>query len=734
MMISVPFVRSPLPWRRMRAATGWVLYVAAVIGITTWLITGPDVELSSWRAGIVGMGIAMLGIPLAVRGMRSRPGPDQSAHLDELTETLAVAVGAQWRDEEKFRRVHGTLALKTRWVNGPDRLQDRWEHIHGSESQNTPIDLSGQLEQIIDVFERVPSGRLVVLGKGGAGKTILASQFLLQSLERRARGLGGPVPVLFALSSWDPETTSLRTWLEGQLGEIISPYLAADNAQGKSPAARLLENQRIILVLDGFDEILPASRQSAVERINEALHPGDRLLLTSRPEEYAAAVAQGVPEGAAVVEMVQLTPAQIITHLPLSVPKSANVPNKWDPVLNSARTQPRHRVLLAVLATPLMLGLARTIYSKTDADPAELLTILDQRAGEPVDELRRALELRLLDGFIPAVYSRTYRRLMPNLRPYSVEDAARWFGFLARHLQARNTKDLAWWQLIFAVPKLVVGVAAGATIALTVWLAVGFVGWAGAWQGSPGRAAWLTATLVGGLICGIVGGLLMGQGRGIRRTPARVRLRAQGRGGEIVRDVLGQLRSWRTRVWVLVWTLGGAIFGILPAGSYEVVLIGCAAGIFAGSGTWLVVALIRAMAVPIDPKEAMSPRNLLRIDRSTALRQGLGVGAGGACAFWCMMWFAFEPAFGLGFNDVLGDGRWVLGWWLTLCAGLLSWALFFPVWGPWCIARVYLPLRRKIPWKTMTFLDDAHQSGVLRRVGGLYEFRHSQLRDQLADP
>lgn len=702
-----------------------------------------DLQHGSWLAGIVSVWFALVSFLLgvitlvvAVRQGRRTLARDSSERSEEFMKTLAGAVRALWRNEEQVRRVHDSLPMKTRWGNGPDHLTDHWEHIHRSADRRTPIDLSGRLDQIVDVFERIPSRRLVVLGKGGAGKTILAARFVLDSLERRDPNSSQPVPVLFAVSSWDP-AIPLRQWLVDQLVEFISPQLVEKDAVGKSLAARLLDEQRIVPVLDGFDEINKELRPSAIRTINADLRPGDCLLLTSRPEEYESAVlAADVLKAAAVVQLADLTPDQITGYLPLTTPKNHGAQSKWHPVLHRARTEPQYAVLLDALSTPLMVMLARTIFSEPGADPAELLDILDQRATDPPHDRRRALEYRLLDGFVPAVYSRTYRTQIPCLRRhYDADDAKKWLGFLATHLKRRNSRELAWWQLVYAVPRIVVGLAGGLIIVLTVSLMAGFTGWAGEWHGNPGQSAWLTATHIGGLVSGIVGGILFGLSRGIRRTPARVRLHARGRADKIAQDMSRRLHSWRSLVFVIVWAAGGALFGVTAAsatGTYDVVLVGLAAGVFAGSGNWLVVTVTRAWGVPVDPTETVTPASTLDTDRATALREGCGIGVGNAVVFWCMMWFAFQPTFGLPFDDVLGDGRWVFGWLATVCAGWLMWAFLLPVWGPWCIARLYLPLVGKLPWAVMTFLDDAHKSGVLRQVGGVYEFRHIQLRDHLA--
>ncbi|MFI7446672.1 hypothetical protein ACIBQX_04155 [Nonomuraea sp. NPDC049714] len=48
------------------------------------------------------------------------------------------------------------------------------------------------------------------------------------------------------------------------------------------------------------------------------------------------------------------------------------------------------------------------------------------------------------------------------------------------------------------------------------------------------------------------------------------------------------------------------------------------------------------------------------------------------------------------------------------------------------IALARLALQRRLPWRVMDFLDDAHRLGLLRAVGPIYQFRHAALHDHLA--
>ncbi|MER6796941.1 hypothetical protein [Amycolatopsis mediterranei] len=100
------------------------------------------------------------------------------------------------------------------------------------------------------------------------------------------------------------------------------------------------------------------------------------------------------------------------------------------------------------------------------------------------------------------------------------------------------------------------------------------------------------------MIAGIAGGTIVGQARGIRPAPARIRLQILGRLGQIAGQLAVSLRGWRTLAWLVVWTGGCALFGVAAAEfghGGNVVPVGLAAGLFSGLGTWFVVSFVRAL-------------------------------------------------------------------------------------------------------------------------------------------
>ena len=88
---------------------------------------------------------------------------------------------------------------------------------------------------------------------------------------------------------------------------------------------------------------------------------------------------------------------------------------------------------------------------------------------------------------------------------------------------------------------------------------------------------------------------------------------------------------------------------------------------------------------------------------------------------------------GLGFGLTFGL---LFGFAAGLTAGLTGGLMggFTGAWGSLVLVVPLLAIRGLTPPRLMTFLREAHNRGVLRQAGGIYQFRHNRLQDQLANP
>lgn len=522
---------------------------------------------------------------------------EEASAVDEWAEGLAQGVRKKWRYEERHRRLHDPAPLPVRWHLGPAELRDQWTNVLRLPvgTSGEPLHLDGRIEQLRETYRSVPSGRLVFLGPAGAGKTVLASRLALDLLEDLPPG--GPVPVIVSVGSWNPETTSLKVWLTGQLTRDHPGLATRARPGGPSRAEALIDAGRVLPVLDGFDEIQPGLHKHALDQLNA--DPAAPLVVTSRVAEYAVAVHDvDVLKSAAVVELDALTVEDLAGYLPRTT--AGRHTGKWAPVLERMRAETHDRgpaTLCEVLTNPLMVFLARTVYSDVPGnDPGELL---DVRRFPTADALRD----HLLANFVPAVY----RADQPERPPrWPAKRAHRYLTHLVGHLRRGGTTDVAWWRLRDTIPRwkrtlifavldgllaallggfamftegrlrapnlllemLVTAVASGLTVALTVGLTsrlrigsrflVALVTGLGTVLvcGLPSvlvdellpAAGKLMPELTLALVLGIIAATAAGHIglRGAGPQPARVRLQVRGRGRAFVRTFV---------LWLLVWLL-----------------------------------------------------------------------------------------------------------------------------------------------------------------------------------
>ncbi|GAB3478514.1 helix-turn-helix domain-containing protein [Amycolatopsis cihanbeyliensis] len=702
--------------------------------------------------------------PAPVEGeARSVPAPGGlpavPPEVSEAADHLARVMAARLRRAEELRRVHDPFPLPVRWRQAPEHLADHWDNICRVPAGVTaaPLDLSGEVGDIASAYRRVPSRRLVVLGRAGSGKTVLALRFVLDTLA--AREPGGAVPVIFDIGSWDPTATPLRTWLVERL-QRDQPGLAAAAPGGATLAAVLVDTGRVLPVLDGFDEIAEGLHRPALETLNSLSTP---LVLTSRFAEYQRAVTVvDVLTSAAVVELTDLTPDDLAGYLPRTARRGTadgGSGTTWDAVLSALRDPDNAEAsppanLAAVLTTPLMVGLARTVYSDSrDRDPTDLLDAT--RFPTP-----RAVEEHLLDTFVPTVYGgqAASARDGGTRRSWEVDRVRRWLGFLADDLDRRGTGDLEWWRMGGSLRRssrvLLVAAFACVAAALVDWLVFSPVN--ALVSGTPLHGH---VVLVDGLVIGPVVGvpfgllyLLVVVRRGRMPEPTRVRVRLLDRSGRqpgfrrkvVARFAAGVLGGVVAGVG---YALAATVVKVLsPNWTYAVdagVLVRVTlvdAGVYAlvfGLACGVVLALAAVLEAPANLTTATSPGDLLAANRATALRLACGLALALALAI------AFGGFAAIGAVQAIADPLpWDLHWnletglLLGLMGGMsagLAYIVTFTAWGQWLLfTRFRLPLVGRLPWAVNALLDDAYRRGVLRRSGAVYQFRHARLQEHLA--
>ncbi|MGB3444682.1 MAG: TIR domain-containing protein [Actinophytocola sp.] len=695
-----------------------------------------EVRHRSLAADLIRLGDAVARwVPLPVRA--GGIVPDGSSAHDPVAAALgglAHAVDARWRDEELRRQVLDPFPLPVRWRSAPEKVMDHWENIRGVGPGVTvaPLDLSGELERIVAVYRAVPSGRLVVLGRAGAGKTVLSLRFVREFL----RAGTAMVPVVFWLGSWEP-TTDLREWLVDRLLRD-HPGLAAPGPGGSTLATALVGADRILPVLDGFDEIAEGLRGTALRALGDAGLP---FLMTSRTKEFVTAVERGdVLSAAAVVEVTDLNRTDLADYLPRTTGRTHGervhlTTTVWAPVLTALQDRPDDPdsvTLAAVLTTPLMVSLARAGYSDVpDRDPRTLLDIA--RGGDP-----DLVEDHLLSSAVPTAY----RTKVRGRRRWDADHARRWLGNLARHLHRIDTRNLAWWELGGSLSRpartLLTGLASGLAFGFVNCLVMTVVA-------EILLGAGLLLSLVNGALNGVTSGLVAGivfallHRIGLWLTPgehglAPTRNQVRRFGATVPRHrrsatrfaigcAAGFLFStlFRFLTYLLLALLTGYWY---PLG--DAVSMAALYGLAVGSA----VGIMARLEAPADITTVVSPTGLLKLNRV-------------AVGYLALTWMVVFGIAGLilgGVSTGLGSvGGGVLnGIVIAVVGGIgggLGYVVSLTAWGQWIVlARVWLPLTRRLPWRTHAFLADAHERGILRQAGAVYRFSHARLQDHLVGP
>ncbi|CAM3760809.1 NACHT domain-containing NTPase [Kibdelosporangium persicum] len=455
-----------------------VVVVAAGLAGVVWMFTGRVAgDAAIGNAQVVGALAGVLAVLVAVvvlwpRGFRRvNAQQTENGHAEVAVEYLANETLRYWRREAKDRRITNPSPASVRWAWGsPDfavpaaELQPDLPAVSGGLvlgstgkvlTAGVVTELRQQLYECLDVTR----GRIVVLGGPGAGKTSAMLLLLIDILEHRQAGSRVPIPVWLSLGGWNPDSISLEDWAAETLIRDY-PALSASVHGGRAIAKELIRTGKVALFLDGLDEMAPAIQGRALQKVDRDA-AGLKVVLTSRPREYHAAIRDGRLYGAAVVEVLPVDVDDAAAFL--LAEQFGERRMAWQYVTDQLRDHP-DSVAARTLRTPLALSLARETYTR--ADPAELF---DTRAYPSPDTLLQHLLARSL--------------ILAYPDPAERARATRWLSWMARNMGAR--RDLLWWDILAWVPswptRLVFGLVAALPVCLTggrgvlLGLVIGFV-------------------------------------------------------------------------------------------------------------------------------------------------------------------------------------------------------------------------------------------------------------------
>ena len=301
---------------------------------------------------------------------------------------------------------------------------------------------------ITQVFNYMGEGRtLLILGEPGAGKTTILLKLAQNLIAHTEEDLSLPIPVVFNLSSWASERQTIADWL---VGELNSKYQVSQKL-GKA----WVEEQQLLLLLDGLDEVKAERREACVHALNQFIleHGHTEIVLCSRIRDYEGLSNRLKLQGAICIQ--PLTPEQINQYL-----ESAGKQ------LEAVKTLLQEDTTLQELAKlPLTLSVMTLAYQ-----------------GISVEELPKIGSAKERHQHLFNAYTERMFERKGVSQQYSKAQATRWLIWLAqRMVQESQTVFLiermqpSWLQTNFQ--KWIYGICVGLTGGLVYGLIIGLIPW-----------------------------------------------------------------------------------------------------------------------------------------------------------------------------------------------------------------------------------------------------------------
>lgn len=606
-------------------------------------------------------------------------------------QALLAKVKHYWVKGVLETSLHDQILIVLGLENRPDAVVSPW-----NVAWQTPQQAERTLPQgtpILSIFDELGTGRtLLILGEPGAGKTTTLLQLTQDLIDRAEQDPDQLIPVVLNLSSWSSALPKIADWL---VEELNKKYQVP-----RKIAQPWVEDQQVLLLLDGLDEVQIDHREACVAALNAFQQQySTEMVVCSRLKDYEALSNRLNFQSA--IYLRSLTPAQISYYL-----------DSLNTDLSGLKKLLVEDTALRELArSPLLLNIMVLAYQGVAAeDVGEILV---------VEERRRQL-------------FNAYIQRMLQQRPdehYTDSEAIGWLSWLSKQLIRQSQAVFlieqiqpTWLQTPAQKRLYRIGVAlTGVMMGIPFGIITGSMtnGIMDGWRS--------------GLIKGLMNALIYGLAFGLIVTLSKAEI-------ETVETLKWSWREARRSLWIglkngiPLGLIAGFVFGLLselnptvtPSQVGQQVGSGMFLGMLGGICSGVVGGLIYGLTHGLRGST---------IETKTIPNQGI--------------WRTIKSALLGGLMGGLIDAlvivviySWMLGWKIGLIYGL-SYGFFGGFiagfifgGGQACLKHLVLRLilhrAGYMPWNYSRFLNYAAERAFLQRVGGGYIFIHRLLLEHFA--
>jgi serine/threonine protein kinase/energy-coupling factor transporter ATP-binding protein EcfA2 len=562
--------------------------------------------------------------------------------------------------------LHGRVLLELGIEERPEAIAKPWGMVWETSDRDRE-NISSKM-RAIDKFNELGTGRtLLILGEPGSGKTTTLLELTRDLITRTEVDLSQPLPVIFNLSSWLGEKQSIQDWLIIELHRKyqVSPEL------GKI----WVQEQQLLLLLDGLDEVSLDKQQNCVQALNEFCQNNGQteLVVCSRIKDYERLSSR--LRFQAAIYLQPLTLEQIRFYL--------NAIGSGLTAIHQALNTDESLQELA--RSPLMLSIMTLAYRGID-----IQDLVHQNSSQ--------LRQNLFNAYIEKMFARRFSEQV-----YPKHQTKQWLIRLAKQMVKES-------QTVFLIERM-----------QPTWLETKRKRWTYA----------LGVGLLGGLITGITAGINVARILGISSGILVGIVLGLG-GGMIAGIVFGWAIANIEPVEMIKWSSAKAKSALLPGmrigiivaiislltyiclglflGWNRLFLEGCLYSL-SGLGTGIIFVLLRGLTGG-------------GIQKRTTPNQGIWQSAKN------MTFFALIGVISISTIAALIGLPLISGVAIGFVFGMASPA------GIAClqhfILRIILYYDRAIPWNYARFLDYATQLIFMQKVGGGYIFIHRLLLEHFA--